>query len=907
MELHFANPKLLLLLWLVPAVSACWYTMESRREQALARFMSPTLQRTLRPASTRKRFVAQLFCLTLGLVFCMLAAARPQWGQQEELVYQRGRDLMIALDVSRSMLATDVRPNRLERAKADIQDLVKELGGDRAALLAFRRRAILLCPLTTDYAYFRQALEGAGPDSAPPGETDIGEAIREAMRAFETEGGAHKAIILISDGEDLAGGGRAAAEEAAKRGIVIFTVGLGSRDGAAIPDAEQASAVATYRGEAIRTRLDNQALHEIAALTHGAYVPVETASMTSTTLGTLYRDHLRNITERDIEERLQRRYVERFQWFLLPGFLCVLAAAAFSRGRLARRARRTPADAPSFPSSTVSLILLATLTSHIVLAADTNAPAQVSNTNTVATLDVPPGRSGARIAQRFYERGEYAQAAHAYRAAATGATEDAQRDYRYNAAVALYHAGQYQEAAELLRDLAEVDDADAARITSSLGASLFQAAGALQADDAKALELRADLTRKAADAFRRAARAAPEDTDAARHAALALRQLDERKEAAHIAKILTQYQSADAGKIASEMLRSQRSILAGIQDAATNAAPSRIGQLEALSREQRTNADRWIALKGRLLDAQIAAGTNAPVSNAELAQIIELTRDGMLTTAQQLRDLDPAAGQKAMLTEATVYQLWKATAAYGDLLAEDIRLQTNAIASLADESSGQSRRDGTVAQQREARELTGLFVERFEQQVPEQQGDLGVGPTPSEMGTDANAAAGSNQIDRVRILDLASQASAAQNLVLQTLGTNDLAQAVAYQNHSLALLKEIESLLPRSQSQNQQPQDQQQRDQQQDKSDEQQESPPQETPQDQEPQDNQDEQEQASPADDAEDETEDNEQDQAQAQEDALPPESERMLERALQREREHEAKRRRQEFTPLSPVERDW
>ena len=295
------------------------------------------------------------------------------------------------------------------------------------------------------------------------------------------------------------------------------------------------------------------------------------------------------------------------------------------------------------------------------------------------------------------------------------------------------------------------------------------------------------------------------------------------------------------------------------------------------------------------------------MSNAELAQIIELTRDGMLTTAQQLRDLDPAAGQKAMLTEATVYQLWKATAAYGDLLAEDIRLQTNAIASLADESSGQSRRDGTVAQQREARELTGLFVERFEQQVPEQQGDLGVGPTPSEMGTDANAAAGSNQIDRVRILDLASQASAAQNLVLQTLGTNDLAQAVAYQNHSLALLKEIESLLPRSQSQNQQPQDQQQRDQQQDKSDEQQESPPQETPQDQEPQDNQDEQEQASPADDAEDETEDNEQDQAQAQEDALPPESERMLERALQREREHEAKRRRQEFTPLSPVERDW
>ena len=338
MESLIANPKMLLLLWLVTGVGIWWYAAGRSRDRKLEKLISPLMLKKLRPPFSFLRFAWQVALIILGLLLCVIAAARPQWGEREETVYQRGRDLVIALDVSRSMLANDVHPNRLQRAKADIMDLIKELRGDRAALLAFRRKAILLCPLTTDYAYLRQALDAVVVDSAPRGETDIGDAIHKAMEAFESDGGSHKAIVLISDGEDLKGNAIAAARQASERGIPIFTVGLGKREGSRIPDEKESRSFARHKGEDIVTRLDNETLYEIAGETGGVYVPVGTASMTSITLGTLYRDHLRRITTQDLEETLQRKYVERFQIFLLPGIICILCGAFLSRGRLGARA-----------------------------------------------------------------------------------------------------------------------------------------------------------------------------------------------------------------------------------------------------------------------------------------------------------------------------------------------------------------------------------------------------------------------------------------------------------------------------------------------------------------------------------------------------------------------------------------
>ena len=348
MTIQFAHPGVLFLLWLIPVVGLWWILTNRNRERALTQFIAPAMQQKLRPAASRHRIPWQTGLVLAGLSLLLIAAARPQWGMREEMVFRRARDLVIALDVSRSMLANDVHPNRLARAKADILDLIKDLRGDRAALMAFRHKAVLVCPLTTDTAFLRQALDSIDNQSAPRGETDIGDAILKSLDAFDTADASHKAIILISDGEDLQGHAQEAAKIAAERGIPIFTVGIGNRVGSHIPDSEAAQGIAVYKGEPVTTRLDHDALLAIARTTQGVYVPLEQASTATTTLGTLYKDHLRNIAARDLEETLQRRRIERYEWFLVPSFLCLLGAAALSRGRLAVRRARAD-DSPGEP------------------------------------------------------------------------------------------------------------------------------------------------------------------------------------------------------------------------------------------------------------------------------------------------------------------------------------------------------------------------------------------------------------------------------------------------------------------------------------------------------------------------------------------------------------------------------
>ncbi|MFC1499128.1 VWA domain-containing protein, partial [Verrucomicrobiota bacterium] len=228
MNINFVNPWVLYTLWLVPVVGLWWHWAARLREKKLESFVSRDMQRKLRPAFSASRFLWQIFLITTGCLFVLIAAARPQWGEKKITVFQRGRDLIIALDVSRSMLANDIHPNRLQRAKIDIMDLIKELRGDRTGLIVFRHKAELVCPLTTDYSFLRQALDAANINSAPRGETDIGDALIKAINAFENEEGSHKAIILISDGEDLTGKALDAAEKAGEKNIPVFTVGFPS-------------------------------------------------------------------------------------------------------------------------------------------------------------------------------------------------------------------------------------------------------------------------------------------------------------------------------------------------------------------------------------------------------------------------------------------------------------------------------------------------------------------------------------------------------------------------------------------------------------------------------------------------------------------------------------------------------
>lgn len=337
--MRFVNPWMLVFVLFVPLAGAFWTYLRARSETRLRSLVAPPLRRRLMP-NRPGTFLVQAILLLAGLALCLFAAARPQWGHSSQIVAAKSRNVVVALDVSRSMLADDVRPNRLERAKADIADLMDSLDGDRCALVAFRQKGTLLCPLTTDTAFLRSALESATPESAPRGETDLGAAIRTSLQALDPAMDGHNAIILVSDGGDLRNNALMSAEIAKKRGIPIFTVGLGDpQHESTIPDPS-GKGVQMFKGQPVKVRLEEAALRQVAAASEGRYVPLATAGTAETTLGAIYRRFLRQVAAKEQAEEEELRATERFGIFLVPGLLLVLAASSLSRGRFAGRHRR---------------------------------------------------------------------------------------------------------------------------------------------------------------------------------------------------------------------------------------------------------------------------------------------------------------------------------------------------------------------------------------------------------------------------------------------------------------------------------------------------------------------------------------------------------------------------------------
>lgn len=316
-----------MLVSIVPIAGLWWSFLRARREKALTR-----ITRNVPKAVGSS---VQSAAILVGLFLCLFAASRPQWGRSLEKSITRSRNVVVAIDVSRSMLAEDVRPNRLERTKADVADLIDSLEGDRCSLVAFRRTGVVICPLTTDHGYLRSALEQLTPESAPRGETDLGSAIRAALDALDPAADDHNAIIMISDGGDLRGEALANAALAKKRGIPIFTVGIGDpRTGATIP-AENGRGVQTFKGQPVKVKLEESALRAVAEASNGRYVALATAGTAETTLGAIYRRFLRQVAAKEQSEE-ENRLGERYQIFLIPGLCCLLVGAALSRGRFRR-------------------------------------------------------------------------------------------------------------------------------------------------------------------------------------------------------------------------------------------------------------------------------------------------------------------------------------------------------------------------------------------------------------------------------------------------------------------------------------------------------------------------------------------------------------------------------------------
>ncbi len=323
----FDNLQLLNLLWALLGVAAVGVYGIWRRRRALRLFADAHLLERLTVPGGRLRPLVRLSMIVAGLVCLVAALIGPRWGEATQMLLRRNIDVMILLDVSRSMLARDIAPSRLERAKLAIRDdLLPALGGDRVGLIAFAGVPALVCPLTSDYGFFRLALVDVGTMSTARGGTLIGDAIRKAGAIFEeSKLESHKLILLITDGEDHESYPvEAAASVWEDQRIPIIALALGDPEqGARIPvPGERGEQFLEFRGEAVRSRADFATLEQVArASEQGAFVAVGTSNFD---LGDIFRRVAQAVRSAEEQERRTVRQPSQYHPFALAALLLVL-------------------------------------------------------------------------------------------------------------------------------------------------------------------------------------------------------------------------------------------------------------------------------------------------------------------------------------------------------------------------------------------------------------------------------------------------------------------------------------------------------------------------------------------------------------------------------------------------------
>ncbi len=319
--MHFANPHLLFALGALPVVAWLLARAERRRVAAAMRFAHPaTLGRLMAPGSSWRPWVKAALVL-VGVVCLIAASARPRFGMSLEETVGQGAEVMVLVDVSRSMLAGDVAPSRLDAAKAHVRDLLREPRGDRIGLIAFAGQPAIKAPLTADRGFLREVLEDLDPRGVPRGGTRIGDAIRQALAFMPPVADRDQAIVLISDGEDHDSLPLEAARQAAQRNVRIFTVVLGDpRTGARIPreDGTGARGYLLYEGREVWSKANETLLREIAAATGGVCV---VGGADGQLQGPAWNELLGSLQRGEVRQQRRLRYAEQFQWFVAAGLL----------------------------------------------------------------------------------------------------------------------------------------------------------------------------------------------------------------------------------------------------------------------------------------------------------------------------------------------------------------------------------------------------------------------------------------------------------------------------------------------------------------------------------------------------------------------------------------------------------
>lgn len=330
--MKFAQLNYSLWFWGILLLSIFLFWTYKKRIKLLEKFAQKDILFDLISSVSIKRKIFKKILIVLVFVFSILALMRPQMGFEWREIKRRGLDIMIAVDTSKSMLASDVKPNRLERSKFAIKDLIKKLQGDRVGLIAFSGTSFLQCPLTVDYGGFLLALEDLSTNTIPYGGTSVSSAIKKAIDGYE-EGAKYKVLIIITDGEDHEGDSIKLAKEAEAKGIKIFCIGIGTKMGELIQITDsngKKTFLKDREGKIVKSRLDEKVLKGIAKETGGAYIRSSGADFG---FDFIYDNKLSFMEKRDIKSQMNKRYNERFQIPLFIAFIFLISEFCISDKR----------------------------------------------------------------------------------------------------------------------------------------------------------------------------------------------------------------------------------------------------------------------------------------------------------------------------------------------------------------------------------------------------------------------------------------------------------------------------------------------------------------------------------------------------------------------------------------------
>ncbi|MFH0924905.1 MAG: VWA domain-containing protein [bacterium] len=335
--MRFGNPVFIFisLFWIIPVLILFYIYAFRKKERLIELFCEKKLFSELMPYVSKARSRLKAFFILVALFFIIFSLLQPQWGFHWEDIKRKGVDIMVAVDVSESMLAEDVEPNRLERAKRELQDLLKMLEGDRIGLVAYAGTSFVQCPLTLDYGAARMFLDYINPDLIPLKGTAISQAVKTCIEAFDRSKRGSQVIILITDGEDHQGEPLKAAEEAKNKGIKIFTIGIGKEGGAPIPLQDGSGGFKKdSRGNMIMTKLDEVTLQKMALETGGIYVRSVTGDID---LEKIYKEEIKKkIKQQELKSTRKEIWEERFQWFLFLAIIFLLWEQVVGERRKAR-------------------------------------------------------------------------------------------------------------------------------------------------------------------------------------------------------------------------------------------------------------------------------------------------------------------------------------------------------------------------------------------------------------------------------------------------------------------------------------------------------------------------------------------------------------------------------------------